>query len=134
MKLNVVFTVAGLFMIIVGLVQLLSPAAMVAGAGIGETPSPAYLMTVRFTGVELLGLGLIAWLVRNAEASKARDGVTLGLTIYFALHALTSLYVQLTAVYTPFGWAVIVIQSLFAIGFFMAGRASMSTSLARSAS
>jgi hypothetical protein len=129
MKLNVVFTVAGLFMIIVGLVQLLAPAAMVAGAGIGETPSPAYLMTVRFTGVELLGLGLIAWLVRNTEASKARDAVTLGLTIYFALHALTSLYVQLTAVNTPFGWVVIVVQSLFAVGFFMAGKASMSTSV-----
>ena len=126
MKLNVVFTVAGL-------VQLLAPAAMVAGAGIGEIPSPAYLMTVRFTGVELLGLGLIAWLVRNAEASKTRDAVTLGLTIYFVLHALTSLYVQLTAVYTPFGWAVIVIQSLFAVGFFMAGKASMSkTSISKS--
>jgi hypothetical protein len=134
MKLNFMFTAAGLFMIIVGLVQLFAPAVMVAGAGIGETPSPAYLMTVRFTGVELLGLGLIAWLVRNAEASKARDGVTLGFTLYFVLHALTSLYVQLTAVYTAFGWAVIVIQGLFAVGFFMAGKASMSTSLAQSAS
>jgi hypothetical protein len=134
MKLNVVFTVAGLFMILVGLVQLFAPAAMVAGAGIGEMPSPAYLMTVRFAGVELLGLGVIAWLVRNADASKARDGVALGLTIYFALHALTSLYVQLTAVSTPFGWAVIVIQSLFAVGFFTAGNASMSTSLSKSAS
>jgi hypothetical protein len=134
MKLNVVFAVAGLFMIIVGLVQLIAPAAMVAGAGIGETPSPAFLMTVRFTGVELLGLGLIAWLVRNAEASKARDGIMLGFTLYFALHALTSLYVQLTAVYTPFGWAVIVVQGLFAVGFLMAGRASMSTSLAKRAS
>ena len=107
---------------------------MVAGAGIGETPSPAYLMTVRFAGVELLGLGLIAWLVRNAEASKARDGATLGFTLYFALHALTSLYVQLTAVYTAFGWAVIVIQGLFGVGFFMAGKVSMSTGLVQSAS
>lgn len=84
-------------------------------------------MTVRFTGVEMLGLGLIAWLVRNADASKARDGVTLGFTIYFALHALTSLYGQITDKGTSLLWVAATIQALFAIGFFMAGRANMST-------
>ena len=85
-------------------------------------------MTVRFTGVEMLGLGLIAWLVRNADASKARDGVTLGFTIYFALHALTSLYGQFTDTGTSLHWVMATIQALFAIGFFMAGKASMSKS------
>jgi hypothetical protein len=128
MKLNVVFTIAALFMIIVGLVELLAPAAMVAAAGIEASLSSAYLMTARFAGVELLGLGLIAWFVRNADSSRARDGVTLGFTIYFALHALTSLYGQFTDTTTSAHWIVATVQALIAVSFFMAGRASMSTS------
>jgi hypothetical protein len=128
MKLNVVFTIAALFMIIVGLVELLAPAAMVAAAGIEASLSSAYLMTARFAGVELLGLGLIAWFVRNADSSRARDGVTLGFTIYFALHALTSLYGQFTDTTTSAHWIVATVQALIAVSFFMASRASMSTS------
>ena len=127
MKLNVMFTIAAIVMILLGLASLLAPAGMATGAGMGELPSPAFLMTIRFTGVEMLGLGLIAWFVRNAEASKARDGVTLGFTIYFALHALTSLYGQFTDTSTSVHWVAATIQALFAIGFFMASKANMST-------
>jgi hypothetical protein len=49
-------------------------------------------MTVRFFGVTLLGLASLAWLVRNADASKAREGIAIGFTAYFAVHGLTSLY------------------------------------------
>ena len=81
MKLNLVFTVAAILMVVLGLAQLLAPGAMLAAAYSGGTPSTGFLMTIRFTGVEMFGLGLIAWFVRNTEASKARDGVTLGFTI-----------------------------------------------------
>jgi hypothetical protein len=134
MKLNVMFIIAAIVMIIIGLAQLLAPAAMVAAAGIETSLSSAYLMTIRFAGVELLGLGLIAWLVRNAEASRTRDRVTLGITVYFGLHALTSLYGQFTDTTTSAHWVVATIQALIAVGFLMAGRASMSTRLAKSAS
>jgi len=127
MKLNVVFTIAAVIMIFLGLAQLLAPVALITGNGMGESPSPAFIMTVRFAGVEFFGLGLIAWLVRNAEASKTRDAVTLGFTIYFALHALTSLYGQLTSISSSAGWVAVVIQGLLAVGLFMAGKASMST-------
>ena len=128
MKLNVVFTIAGVLMIVLGLAALLFPAAMMASVSNVGVVSTGYLMSLRFGGVEMLGLGLIAWLVRNADASKARDGVTLGFTIYFALHALTSLYGQFTDTTTSAHWVAATIQALLAIGFFMAGRVSMSTS------
>ena len=124
MKLNVMFTIAGVFMILFGLAALLGAGAM-ANMG-GLTASSGVLMNVRFVGVEMLGLGLIAWLVRNADASKARDAVTLGFTLYFALHALTSLYGQFTDTSTSVHWVAATIQGLFAVGFFMAGKASMS--------
>ena len=127
MKLNVVFTIAAIIMVLLGLAQMLAPAGMLAAAGMETSPSSGFLMTIRFTGVEMLGLGLIAWFVRNAEASKARDGVVLGFTIYFTLHALTSLYGQFTDTSTTLHWVAATIQILFAIGFFVAGRTAKAT-------
>ncbi|HSG44779.1 MAG TPA: hypothetical protein VLA72_16650 [Anaerolineales bacterium] len=134
MKLNVMFTIAAVYAFLIGIPALFVPTTMIAATGMlvaanGTADAlSGVLMTARFLGVELIGLGLIAWLVRNAEASKARDGVTLGLTIYFALHALTSLYGQFTDTSTSLHWVMATVQGLIAIGFFMAGRASMSTS------
>lgn len=128
MKLNVVFTIVAVLLVVLGLTSLFAPAAMVATVSSGGAASTGYLMTIRFGGVEMLGLGLIAWLVRNSDASKARDGVTLGFTIYFALHALTSLYGQFTDTTTSAHWVAAAIQALIAVGFFMAGRANMSKS------
>jgi hypothetical protein len=127
MRLKVVFTIAALFLIIFGLASLIAPGAALSASGMESNPSSGFLMTIRFTGVEMVGLGLIAWLVRNAEASRTRDGVTLGFTIYFALHALTSLYGQFTDPSTSAHWIAATIQGLFAVGFFLAGRANMST-------
>ena len=128
MRLHVVFTIAAVLMIVLGLASLLAPATMQAAAGMEVAPSSGFLMTMRFGGVEMLGLGLIAWLVRSTEASKARDGVALGFTIYFALHALTSLYGQFTDTTTSVHWVAATIQGLLAIGFFMASRTGLSTS------
>jgi len=128
MKLNVMFIIAAVFLILIGLPSLLAPSAMMAAGGSDIGASSALSMLVRFMGVAELGLGLIAWLVRNADASKARDAVTLGFTIYFALHALTSLYGQFTDTSTSAHWIMATLQGLIAVGFFMAGKASMSTS------
>lgn len=127
MKLNVMFTIAAVYGIVLGLFELLAPAAASAGMLTEGMPDMLF-MIVRFWGVSYLGLGLIAWLVRNADASKARDGVTLGFTIFFAIHALTSLYGQFTDASTSTHWIMAIVQGLIAVGFFMAGKASMSTS------
>ena len=127
MKLNIMFTIAAVYGIALGLFELLAPAA--ASAGMLTEGMPGMLfMIVRFWGVSYLGLGLIAWLVRNADASKARDGVTLGFTLFFAIHALTSLYGQFTDASISTHWIMAIVQGLIAVGFFMAGKASMSAS------
>jgi hypothetical protein len=127
MKLNVMFTIAAVYGIALGLFELLAPAAASAGALTDSSPGMLF-MIVRFWGVAYIGLGLIAWLVRNAEASKARGGVTLGLTVFFALHALTSLYGQFTDTSVSTHWVMATVQALIAVGFFVAGKASMSAS------
>ena len=124
MKLNVMFIIAAVYGIGAGLLNLLAPGAGAGDAVIND--SGIALMSMRFQGVAYIGLGLIAWLVRNAEPSKARDGVTLGLTVFFALHALTSLYGQFTDTSVSTHWVMATVQALIAVGFFVAGRASMS--------
>jgi len=91
-------------------------------------------MNVRLLGVANLGLGLIAWLVRNSDASKTRNGVTLGFTIFFALHALTNLYGGFTDDSTSGHWYMASLQALIAVGFFVAGRASMAANAKSSGS
>lgn len=123
MKLNVMFIIAAIYGLVVGLPSLLAPDAI---ASVGGLPVQSGMsMALRFLGVAEFGLGLIAWLVRNAEPSKTRDGVVLGFTIYFALHALTSLYGQFTDTSMSGHWIMATLQGLIALGFFMAGRANM---------
>ena len=122
MKLNVMFTIAAIVMILMGLLSFFAPPALR-----GTDPSAAF--STKIVGVISLSLGVMAWLLRNAEASKTRDSVVLGYTLLFALWAAVSLYgvflVDMPAHNIPWGPALI--QALLAIGFFMAGRASMST-------
>ena len=126
MKLNVMFTIAAGYGILLGLFTLLSPNAATTGLLTPSMPGMLF-MVVRFWGISYIGLGLIAWLVRNAEASKARDGVLLGFTIYFTLHALTSLYGQFTDASVSTHWVMAIVQGLIAAGFAIAGRTNMPT-------
>jgi hypothetical protein len=119
------FIVAAVYGFLIGLGSFLAPQQM-ANLG-GVAASSAVLMSLRFLGVANIGLGLIAWLVRNAEASSTRDGVAMGFFVFFALHALTSLYGQFTDTSTSMHWVMATLQALIAAGFFIAGRAGMST-------
>ena len=122
MKLNVMFTIAAIVMILMGLLSFFAPPALR-----GTDPSAAF--STKIVGVISLSLGVMAWLLRNAEASQTRDSVVLGYTLLFALWAAVSLYgvflVDMPA--HNISWGPALIQALLAIGFFMAGRASMST-------
>jgi len=122
MKLNVMFTIAAIVLILLGILSFFAPPALR-----GTDPSAAF--STKIVGVISLSLGVMAWLLRNAEASKTRDSVVLGYTLLFALWAAVSLYgvflVDMPA--HNISWGPALIQALLAIGFFMAGRASMST-------
>jgi hypothetical protein len=125
MRLKVMFIIAAVYGFVIGVASLLAPAAMFSLGGLAG--SSGVLMVARFMGVANIGLALIAWLVRNADASPARDGVSMGFFVFFALHALTSLYGQFTDTSMSGHWVMALLQGLIAVGFFVAGRASMST-------
>ena len=124
MKLNVMFTTAAIVLFLFGLSSIFTPPA-----SMGST-DPSFAFSSKIMGVIMLALGIMAWLVRNDGQSKTRDSVVLGYTILFALWACVSVYgfflVDLPS--HNISWIPALIQALLAIGFFMAGKASMSTS------
>jgi hypothetical protein len=122
MKLNVMFTIAAIVLILLGIVSFFAPPALT-----GTDPSAAF--SAKIIGVVLLALAVLAWLVRNDGPSKTRDSVVLGYTLLFALWAAVSVYgIFLVDMPTHnISWGPALIQALIAIGFYMAGRASMST-------
>jgi hypothetical protein len=123
MKLNVMFAIAAIVLILFGLLSFFAPPALA-----GTDPTAAF--SAKINGVILLALGVLAWLVRNDGTSKTRDSVVLGYTLLFVLWALVSLYgVTLTDMPSHnISWIPALIQALIAVGFFMAGKASMSAS------
>ena len=123
MKLNVMFSIAAVLLILLGILSLITPPGM-----LGTTDATAAFES-KLGGVSWLSLGVIAWLVRNAEASKTRDSVVLGYTLLFALWTVVSVYGSfLDMPSANISWIPALIQALLAVGFFMAGKASMSKS------
>jgi hypothetical protein len=122
MKLNVMFTIAAVVLILLGIVSLF------AGPALLQTTDVTAAFESKIAGATYLSFGVMAWLLRNAEASKTRDSVVLGYTLLFALWTLVSLYGSFLVDMPSHGisWAPALIQALLAVGFFMAGRSSMS--------
>ena len=127
MKTNGLLITSALYLALVGLGFLLAPGVMVFGA-LGATPA-TIVAVLRQYGGSLLGIAALNWVARNSAASTARDGVFLGNTIGFGLVAVGGALRQLSGAIAV-GWVFVVINVLFAIAFFMAGRASMSSSSA----
>ena len=123
MKLNTMFTIAAIVMILMGALSFFAPPAL-------RGSDPLMAFSGKIMGVVFLALGVLAWLVRNDGPSKTRDSVVLGYTLLFALWAVISTY-GIFLVDMPshnISWGPALIQALLAIGFFMAGKANMSAS------
>ena len=127
MNLGLLFTVSSIYMALSGLWLLISPTAILAG-----TLDPSSLVVIdAFRGLSgaLIGISIINWMARNAEASKARDGIVLGNTVGFAFATVFIFLVRLHG-YPIYSWFFILLHLALTIGFFAAGKASMSASAA----
>ena len=125
MKPKLLLTLSAIYIAIIGLLGLIIPATTVYGFDV-DSPD---LLNARFRiSLSLyLGIAVVNWFARNAEASKARDAVFLGNTVGFVLWAILVTLVVLIPGSDPTGWAYVVINLFFAIAFFIVGRANMST-------
>lgn len=125
MKLNIMFIIAAIFLTLAGIASIVG--SVVAPASLGVTDATAGFNAM-LGGVGWLALGVIAWLVRNAEASKTRDSIVLGYTFLFLLWAVVSVYGSFLVAMPAhtISWIPALIQALIAAGFIVAGRARMS--------
>jgi len=123
-KLKVMFIIAAVYWFFNGAGALVGPLS-IWGVTLDASTPMFLVMALRFWGVANLALGVIAWLVRNADASKTRDAVVLGFTFFFTLQAPVSLYGNFVDPDSPH-WIFVLIEALIAAGFFIAGKASMS--------
>jgi hypothetical protein len=124
MKPRLLLLLSSIYMGLIGLTILISPAT---GMGLDAGASTHLLAQVRVQASLYIGIAVVNWFARNAEASKARDAIFLGNTVIFGFMAILFGLLMFTG--EPFGsWVFVVIAVLFAVAFFMVGRANMSTS------
>ena len=123
MKTNALLIAAAIYLALVGLGFLLVPGVMVFGA-LGGTPA-TIVAELRQYGGALLGIAALNWVARNAEVSTAMNGIFLGNMVGFGLVAVGGVLRQLSGAIAV-GWVFVMINALFAIAFFLVGRANMS--------
>jgi hypothetical protein len=124
MKLGALLRIAAIYMALVGLGLTFAPRAF----GVGAMPADAsaeLIAFLRLWGSPLLGIAVLDWVARDAEASKARDAVILGNLVGFAAIAAVDVWGALgggRGVHKVFA----VLHLLFALSFAWAGRRNWS--------
>ena len=111
---------------IFGVALLLMPVQLIGLYG----ASPDALATVmgRHSGGAYIGLAVMAWVGRNADASKSRDAMVLGVTIINAFSVIAAALGALSGVFNALTWLQVLLYALFTVAYILAGKASMSTS------
>jgi hypothetical protein len=94
---------------------LVGPATIMSWHGISHDPST--ILMARYFGVALLGIGLATWLARNADASEARDAMTLGLPVSYLAGFALSLQSTLSGQMNALGWLPVAVYLLLIAGY-----------------
>jgi hypothetical protein len=126
MKPNLVLTVSAIYLALIGLGLIFVPDALAMGMLASATPY--VIWGFRGWGASLIGVAVIQAVARNASGSPARNAIFLGGTVGYGLVTIIEIVGQLTVSGAPAAqWVYTVINALFAIWFFVVGRASMSS-------
>ena len=131
MKPKVLFTIAAIYMGLLGILLLASP-----GMAFGLAPdAPASLIAkLRLPGSLFLAFAVMNWFARNSDVSSARDAIFIGNTAAFVFITIVDFLITIIPGANLSNWIFIAIDLFFVFAFFMAGRANMLTSLSTSAS
>jgi hypothetical protein len=71
----------------------------------------------RWFGVELLAIGLVTWLARNAAESAAGQAVARALAVTYGIGALLALWGTLAGPFNALGWIAVGLNLLLGSGF-----------------
>ena len=123
MKPKLLFTVAAIYMGLLGILLLVFPAM---AFGLGPDAHASLIAKLRLPGGLFLAFAVMNWFARNSDASSARDAIFIGDTAAFALVATVDFLITIIPGASPSGWVFVVVDLLFVISFFVVGRANMS--------
>lgn len=124
MKPKFLLTIAAIYLGLVGLGLLLAPRFAVMGLDAGA--SPLLIAQLRAMSDVFIGVVVLDWAARNAEASQARDAIFLGNAVGFGLSVILGIGVSLTGGQAV-SWVFTAISFFCAVGFVVVGRANMSS-------
>jgi hypothetical protein len=125
MRLSTLFSVAAIYMALVGLGLILAPRAFSTGA-VPDDASAALIAHLRLWGSPLLGIAVLDWMARNVEPSTARTAIIVGNVVGFGTFAAMDVW-SAFAGGRPVTKVFAVVHLLFAVAFVWVGRASEST-------
>lgn len=115
MKLNTLFVFNAVATILFGIGSVLAPHPLVNL--FGSTLNPAGALMMQYGGVWLIGIGLLAWFVRNSADSDARQAIILAFLICFSIAFIVALLAQLSNVLNVFGWGTVALNLILAAGY-----------------
>ena len=117
MNLKMIFTVYGVYNILLGLAFVLIPGPAMEGAGI--TPTPDLIVTQQIWGVALIGIGWIAWALRGAEGNESLVSVAKTFIVFAALSIAVTVYHFMLGFSGPPIYINVLINLFALIGLFM---------------
>jgi hypothetical protein len=121
-KLKPVLTIAAIYLGVLGLGFMFAPREI----GVGAVPpdaSPALVAYLRIFGGPCLGVAVLNWLARNAEASAARDAIVIANIVGFAAVSAMDIWGVFGGGARPIAKVFLVIHLLMTVGFVVARRA-----------
>jgi hypothetical protein len=114
MKLRTFLIIAAILALGYGLGLILMPAFMNSTYGLGTSGSE--ILLARFFGVELLVVGLVAWLSKDLTGASVRP-IIIGSLVGDAIAAIFALMGTLSGVMNSTGWSAFAIYFLLTLGF-----------------
>ena len=115
MKLKSFFIITAVFGISLGLGFFFMPELVMSTFGVSA--GEAHQHTARNFGSAVIALAIISWGTRNAADSLARRAIVLGLFMYFIFGSISILSFQLQGNANFYGWFIIVLHVVLAVGF-----------------
>jgi len=125
MKPKVMFTIAAIYMGLLGILLVASPSM---AFGLAPDAPASLIAKLRLPGSLFLAFAVMNWFARNSDASSARDAISIGNTAAFVFITIVDFLITIIPGANLSNWIFIAIDLFFIIAFFMAGKASLSKS------
>lgn len=115
MRIELFLAIAAAVAIIYGVAFIAAPDSVLTAYGM-RADAASNLMA-RYFGLTLLGLGFVAWLVRETTDARALRGLLWGLAIQGAIGLLVSIWGTVNGSMNGIGWSAVLIYAIFLVGY-----------------